>query len=624
MNRSRLDDNPFFTTEMDEVLRNAVTSSASKRIRWDAIARALPGISGKACRSRWEEIQGYKGLENMALAINQPLKRATNAKGLAGSIDGTTSSTSSRNSTSGRSRSRIRHLLDSHNAAIKHDSVSVSVIFDSKFSRSKKFPQGTEDKKDDIIVIHVCDEARGVNRDFHCKRRVLTRGMKYFRSYLSESASFEDIDISVHCDVHIFQWLMNYINTPEKAPSLDMRNVISILISSDFLQMDTRRLLRSGRVGGDQGLKTDSDDDSRFCVGACVRVFACATRYRTNCQESTVPMQKLQNALHTHPAEGDEVGCPSAENLFVDFYGVATSRHCPSPNWDVRKYLIQLRAHQKYKWRSIYWKIFARLNTLKCRRCGQRYSLTDHDKCVYHPEEPKFDSGLIGKYGCCGKKVPRFAFSEVTGGCVARSHTPLIETENDAKLVELLGAIKKHLNDRDVPGSSSSQTKKRQQGDTIEPAAESNRLHSPKEQTEAVVARFSRYSEPPSLLPTSLPYAPDTCLGSCDLIQFGVKMLQIYLNGGTGAESDEDDDSDADNSMRVRQLTSRGRYGASLSKRRRASKKFPTTIPRVEKGMHSKSQHSKSQHSKSSLQESAPRKQWKVLEIDMAVALFSV
>ena len=46
------------------------------------------------------------------------------------------------------------------------------------------------------------------------------------------------MDISVHCDVHIFEWLMQYINQPDKPPRLDAAAVVSILISSDFLEME--------------------------------------------------------------------------------------------------------------------------------------------------------------------------------------------------------------------------------------------------------------------------------------------------------------------------------------------------------------------------------------------------
>jgi hypothetical protein len=64
--------------------------------------------------------------------------------------------------------------------------------------------------------------------------------MKYFEKFISESESgYDDIDISVHCDVEIFEWLMAYIHEPDRHPQLDKSIVVSILISSDFLQMDS-------------------------------------------------------------------------------------------------------------------------------------------------------------------------------------------------------------------------------------------------------------------------------------------------------------------------------------------------------------------------------------------------
>ncbi|KAL8185082.1 UNVERIFIED_CONTAM: hypothetical protein K2H54_036933 [Gekko kuhli] len=70
--------------------------------------------------------------------------------------------------------------------------------------------------------------------------------MKYFAEYLSMDAQrWEEVDISVHCDVHIFNWLIRYVkrNTKEyevhEIPALEPSNVISILISSEFLKMDS-------------------------------------------------------------------------------------------------------------------------------------------------------------------------------------------------------------------------------------------------------------------------------------------------------------------------------------------------------------------------------------------------
>lgn len=59
--------------------------------------------------------------------------------------------------------------------------------------------------------------------------------MKYFEKYLADQKCIDDLDISVHCDIHIFEWLMNYVHS--RNPALDIKLAVSILISSDFLQM---------------------------------------------------------------------------------------------------------------------------------------------------------------------------------------------------------------------------------------------------------------------------------------------------------------------------------------------------------------------------------------------------
>ena len=82
----------------------------------------------------------------------------------------------------------------------------------------------------------MCDEGKKINKDFKCPRTVLVSKMKYFESHLQNCQTTEDLEISVHCDVDIFEWLMQYMVAKDK-PVLEMTKVISILISSDFLQM---------------------------------------------------------------------------------------------------------------------------------------------------------------------------------------------------------------------------------------------------------------------------------------------------------------------------------------------------------------------------------------------------
>ena len=90
--------------------------------------------------------------------------------------------------------------------------------------------------QEEELVIHVYDENRNVNRDFKCYRHLLLQNMNYFDSYLKDADNLEDIDIWVHCDINIFDWLMRYIKDVQK-PVLDIKNVISIFISSEFLGM---------------------------------------------------------------------------------------------------------------------------------------------------------------------------------------------------------------------------------------------------------------------------------------------------------------------------------------------------------------------------------------------------
>ena len=61
--------------------------------------------------------------------------------------------------------------------------------------------------------------------------------MRYFDSYVQGAKSIHDLDISVHCDVFVFEWLMQFLHGPVE-PKLELTNVISICISSDFLGID--------------------------------------------------------------------------------------------------------------------------------------------------------------------------------------------------------------------------------------------------------------------------------------------------------------------------------------------------------------------------------------------------
>ena len=125
----------------------------------------------------------------------------------------------------------------------------------------------------DSIMIHVIDDAKKDKRDFTFSRSLLVKYMKYFDRCLKKISDNDEIDISIHCDAQIFEWLLNYIFAMEDyekkqaeidrqrivklpkdesfansaimkyaGPKLENKNVVTILIPAEFLKID--RLVR--------------------------------------------------------------------------------------------------------------------------------------------------------------------------------------------------------------------------------------------------------------------------------------------------------------------------------------------------------------------------------------------
>lgn len=108
------------------------------------------------------------------------------------------------------------------------------------------------------VTIHVFDEARDVKQDFKCELPTLLNSMRYiasidqrafrtlftkmsylryFRSYLKTVEPMNDVELSVHCDVRIFGWLLQYAKSAsDTLATLTNDMVLPVLISSNFLQ----------------------------------------------------------------------------------------------------------------------------------------------------------------------------------------------------------------------------------------------------------------------------------------------------------------------------------------------------------------------------------------------------
>ncbi|KAJ3377171.1 hypothetical protein HDU92_008558 [Lobulomyces angularis] len=108
------------------------------------------------------------------------------------------------------------------------------VIATNEFE-GEKFKCANVDLSKQNIIIHVYDENKSAKRAFHCKRFLLVKEMEYFEIALANKLTQEVVEIDVHCDIDIFEWLMSFIS--RKSPVLEPKLVVSILISSNFLKM---------------------------------------------------------------------------------------------------------------------------------------------------------------------------------------------------------------------------------------------------------------------------------------------------------------------------------------------------------------------------------------------------
>ncbi|XP_032881040.1 uncharacterized protein KIAA1841 homolog isoform X4 [Amblyraja radiata] len=220
---------------LDMILRSML--GVTQPINWERVARLVPGVTAKQCAKRFEELRS-NGI--MPHICDENKCEGSPSKSLATYIK------SSFLDNEDDEKSRL---------SVMQNSTSISGRATLSTGRNCTLKEnGSTDKGEDKLdesqgpnmVIHVCDEAKNLKRDFVCPRNLLVSEMKYFAEYLSVDAQrWQEVDISVHCDVHIFAWLMSYVKKKLKhqgqveQPELEPSNVISILISSEFLKMDS-------------------------------------------------------------------------------------------------------------------------------------------------------------------------------------------------------------------------------------------------------------------------------------------------------------------------------------------------------------------------------------------------
>jgi len=316
----------------------------------------------------------------------------------------------------------------------------------------------------DCVVIHVCDDNRDLEKNFECDRQLLLDKMTYFGQYLKQDPQQKemDVDISVHCDILVFEWLMQYIQC-EQPPLLDVQNVVSILISSHFLQMkdlvaecvdflythlkeviplpldlsclhDDIVCLLAQRlsVADIDALSDDSDKiASRLFRFHCERFLEHKEHKLFYCVYCKQLFTKEQHS---------KMECRKAP-IFIDFHGRIRRKHCAQRGWYVNKYLLGLRL-QRFSWTAIYWHLWALTQSpLFCSACNAYVTLPNLYNCAYHKQQSTTTPNALNAlyFACCQTSEQQFTITgnAIKRGCLHKAHTIAAEYTD---LVETVAA----------------------------------------------------------------------------------------------------------------------------------------------------------------------------------------
>ncbi|GLI68586.1 hypothetical protein VaNZ11_013056 [Volvox africanus] len=319
-------------------------------------------------------------------------------------------------------------------------------------------------------VVHVFDPGEpGKTRDFTCSIHTLTHGMRYFKDVLQKSVDSRavPVEISVHCDVAVFEWLLGYCNGRVTREHITVEGVLPLLIASNFLQMDTlvsdclsfmasnlvtvavhqqqlagqggdltalplELLSRLARLVPERKLEelaslTPVEVRTRhlslvnrlykYKLEGCLRELRTTVARCSACQGlfSLAERAKLECPGPSPPSPAAVAGAPQPKSSSAsqaqrrNGSSSSSTVHIPDAAWRLQEYLSSLRS-QQVSWRGIYWHIWGLVHVVYCHTCMRYAPAAELRSCTFHPQAPVFTATAA---------VPPPAAAAAAGGGVA-------------------------------------------------------------------------------------------------------------------------------------------------------------------------------------------------------------
>ncbi|GAB9464598.1 hypothetical protein Gpo141_00002027 [Globisporangium polare] len=319
------------------------------------------------------------------------------------------------------------------------------------------------------VLIHVFDEYRKSAKDFVCDRALLLAKMKYFQAYLNQSNEHDEIDISVHCDVEIFEWLVQYMQQSEAEwkPRIALENIASILVSSEFLQMEalvdecvrfiTTRMQQFLQLRVDFSCLSDatiakiadccSAEELQVLHDPKDKILSKLQRkkleaYVKRLQEAGRDIERCENCESIYLKENLRVlSCPNGRHQ-IGVHGELVAHHQPKADWKVEEFLRDLTSEKHATWSAVYWYAWASTNCFFCGTCKHHFPFLELHQCAFHPGQV-VGSGSDAKFSCCSVRL--FDSNDLAvSGCNRKEHVAIfVGSEQDVVAEKSLEAVTK-------------------------------------------------------------------------------------------------------------------------------------------------------------------------------------
>lgn len=365
-------------------------------------------------------------------------------------------------------------------------SSSLNNIIESKTSthkeRDKEKSKASKKSSESEVEIHVCDEDKNIKKNFRCPQKLLIQKMCYFAD-VTAGQKLDEIDISVHCDVVIFDWLMRWVKKDiikkSEWPVLEANNVIPIMVSACFLQMepllenclqychdnmadilktstiltclDDNLLTRLADLFTNEDVemlkdKKDKIQSRLFCKLIMSLVEATPDNKKGHYSSLAMMFRCGKCGKNVIQSISDFVPCiPSA--MKIDNKGAIHSKHVRDLTWTLNDYIVALRSELR-SWRKVYWRLWGDCHFLFCQYCNVYFPIHQLGWCCYHPEPAQFFVNEqqrpvpfpLGRYPCCSQSAYRFEALPNQSGCRYKEHIPDIKGEKESSTLNILTA----------------------------------------------------------------------------------------------------------------------------------------------------------------------------------------